>query len=81
MPWQFILVMHRYPHTAARRRSSAVSTTPPDDPAPEDAMPGGADLGLAAADTENAVAVKAITRTGAEMNAVIHPDDWRPPTD
>ncbi len=27
------------------------------------------------------VAVKAITRTGAEMNAVIHPDDWRPPTD
>ena len=27
------------------------------------------------------VAVKAITRTGAEMNAVIHPDDWHPPTD
>ena len=24
------------------------------------------------------VAVKAITRTGAEMNAVIHPDAWRP---
>ena len=27
------------------------------------------------------VAVKAITRTGAEMNAVIHPDAWLPPTD
>ncbi len=27
------------------------------------------------------VAVKAITRTGAEMNAVIHPEAWRPPTD
>ena len=27
------------------------------------------------------VAVKAITRTGAEMNAVIHPDDWLAPAD
>ena len=27
------------------------------------------------------VAVKAITRTGAEMNATIHPDAWLPPSD
>ena len=27
------------------------------------------------------VAVKAITRTGAEMNTVIHPDAWRPATE
>ncbi|MDE0605810.1 MAG: hypothetical protein OXH78_01480 [Acidimicrobiaceae bacterium] len=27
------------------------------------------------------IAVKAITRTGAEMNTVIHPDAWLPPAD